>query len=131
MDFGLGDNADMIRETTARWAADRLAPRAAEIDEKNEFARDLWPEMGELGLHGITVEEEFGGLGLGALGFITFGAALGAFRLAADRELDGDQTRLIAWTLTLIAAACVGVAAHQLHKRYGSDAVLPPQGKAD
>ena len=67
MDFGLGDNADMIRETTARWAADRLAPRAAEIDEKNEFARDLWPEMGELGLHGITVEEEFGGLGLGYL----------------------------------------------------------------
>ncbi|WP_374274530.1 isovaleryl-CoA dehydrogenase [Brevundimonas sp.] len=67
MDFGLGENADMIRETTARWAVDRLAPRAAEIDAKNEFARDLWPEMGELGLHGITVEEEFGGLGLGYL----------------------------------------------------------------
>jgi isovaleryl-CoA dehydrogenase len=67
MEFGLGENADAIRETTARWAADRLAPRAAEIDEKNEFARDLWPEMGELGLHGITVEEEFGGLGMGYL----------------------------------------------------------------
>ena len=67
MNFGLGENADMIRETTARWAADRLAPRAAEIDETNTFARDLWPEMGELGLHGITVEEEFGGLGLGYL----------------------------------------------------------------
>ena len=67
MEFGLGETADAIRETTARWAADRLAPRAAEIDEKNEFARDLWPEMGELGLHGITVEEEFGGLGLGYL----------------------------------------------------------------
>jgi isovaleryl-CoA dehydrogenase len=67
MDFGLGDNADMIRETTARWATDRLAPLAAEIDEKNEFRRELWPEMGELGLHGITVEEEFGGLGLGYL----------------------------------------------------------------
>ncbi len=77
------------------------------------------------------VVETLAFLGLGALGFITFGAALGAFRLAADRELDGDQTRLIAWTLTLIAAACVGVAAHQLHKRYGSDAVLPPQDKAD
>lgn len=64
-------------------------------------------------------------LGLGALGFITFGAALGAFRLAADRVTEGDQTRLIAWTLTLIAAVCVGVAAHQLHKRYGSEAVLP------
>ena len=67
MEFGLGDNADAIRDTTARWAADRLAPLAAEIDEKNEFKRDLWPEMGELGLHGITVEEEFGGLGLGYL----------------------------------------------------------------
>src|SRR6478672_7738044 len=67
MDFGLGENADMIRETTARWATDRLGPLAAEIDEKNEFRRELWPEMGELGLHGITVEEEYGGLGLGYL----------------------------------------------------------------
>lgn len=67
MEFGLGDNADAIRDTTARWAADRLAPLAAEIDEKNEFKRELWPEMGQLGLHGITVEEEFGGLGLGYL----------------------------------------------------------------
>ena len=67
MEFGLGENADAIRDTTARWAADRLAPLAAEIDEKNEFRRELWPEMGELGLHGITVEEEYGGLGLGYL----------------------------------------------------------------
>ena len=67
MEFGLGENADAIRDTTARWAADRLAPLAAEIDEKNEFKRELWPEMGDLGLHGITVEEEFGGLGLGYL----------------------------------------------------------------
>ncbi|MFN4286918.1 MAG: isovaleryl-CoA dehydrogenase [Brevundimonas sp.] len=67
MDFGLGENADAIRETTARWAADRLAPLAAEIDETNTFRRELWPEMGELGLHGITVEEEYGGLGLGYL----------------------------------------------------------------
>ena len=67
MEFGLGENADAIRDTTARWAADRLAPLAAEIDETNSFRRELWPEMGELGLHGITVEEEFGGLGLGYL----------------------------------------------------------------
>ena len=67
MEFGLGETADAIRDTTARWATDRLAPLAAEIDEKNEFRRDLWPEMGELGLHGITVEEEWGGLGLGYL----------------------------------------------------------------
>jgi len=67
MEFGLGETADAIRDTTARWATDRLAPLAAEIDEKNEFRRELWPEMGELGLHGITVEEEWGGLGLGYL----------------------------------------------------------------
>jgi len=66
-DFGLGETADAIRETTARFSADRIAPRAREIDETNEFPRDLWPEMGELGLHGITVEEEHGGLGLGYL----------------------------------------------------------------
>jgi isovaleryl-CoA dehydrogenase len=67
LDFALGETADMIRETTARFAADRIAPRAAEIDASNSFPRDLWPEMGDLGLHGITVEAEQGGLGLGYL----------------------------------------------------------------
>ncbi|MDO9222900.1 MAG: acyl-CoA dehydrogenase family protein, partial [Caulobacter sp.] len=67
MDFGLGETADAIRETTARFAADRIAPIAAAIDRDNAFPRELWPQMGELGLHGITVEEEFGGLGLGYL----------------------------------------------------------------
>ena len=67
LDFALGETADMIRETTHRFASDRIAPRAAEIDETNTFDRSLWPEMGALGLHGITVEEEWGGLGLGYL----------------------------------------------------------------
>jgi isovaleryl-CoA dehydrogenase len=67
MDFGLGETADAIRETTARFAADQIAPIAAEIDANNAFPRQLWPAMGALGLHGITVEEEFGGLGLGYL----------------------------------------------------------------
>lgn len=66
-DFALGETADMIRESTARFAADRIAPLAAEIDEKDWFPVALWPEMGALGLHGITVEEEHGGLGLGYL----------------------------------------------------------------
>jgi isovaleryl-CoA dehydrogenase len=66
-DFALGETADMIRETTRRFAADRIAPIAAEVDETNRFPRELWPEMGALGLHGITVEEEWGGLGLGYL----------------------------------------------------------------
>src|SRR6187399_3638746 len=67
LDFGLGETADMIRETTARFAADKIAPLAAKIDAEDWFPRDLWPAMGELGLHGITVDEEYGGLGLGYL----------------------------------------------------------------
>ncbi len=67
MDFALGETADAIRDTTARYAADRIAPLAAAIDESNSFPRELWPEMGELGLHGITVDEADGGLGLGYL----------------------------------------------------------------
>ena len=66
-DFALGETADMIRETTRRFAADRIAPVAAAIDAQDRFPRDLWPEMGELGLHGITVPEADGGLGLGYL----------------------------------------------------------------
>ena len=66
-DFALGETADAIRETTSRFAADEIAPLAAEIDRTNDFPRQLWPKMGELGLHGVTVEEEFGGLGLGYL----------------------------------------------------------------
>ena len=66
-DFDLGETADAIRETTSRFAADEIAPIAAEIDRSNDFPRQLWPKMGALGLHGITVEEEFGGLGLGYL----------------------------------------------------------------
>src|SRR5512132_1210906 len=65
LDFDLGEMADTIRETTRRFSDDKIAPIAAEIDEKDEFPRHLWPQMGELGLHGITVEEEWGGLGLG------------------------------------------------------------------
>jgi isovaleryl-CoA dehydrogenase len=65
LDFDLGEMADTIRETTQRFATDKIAPIAAEIDEKDEFPAQLWPQMGELGLHGITVEEEWGGLGLG------------------------------------------------------------------
>ncbi|MEA3004198.1 MAG: isovaleryl-CoA dehydrogenase [Sphingomonadales bacterium] len=67
LDFALGEMADAIRETTSRFAADRIAPLAARIDEEDWFPRELWPEMGALGLHGITVEEEYGGLGLGYL----------------------------------------------------------------
>ena len=66
-DFGLGPDVDMLRKSVSGFAQDRIAPRAAAIDRDNEFPRDLWPEMGALGLHGITVEEKYGGAGLGYL----------------------------------------------------------------
>ena len=65
--FGLDEEIEEMREMIARWVEDRLAPRAGEIDEKNEFPRDLWPEMGELGLLGMTADPDFGGTGLGYL----------------------------------------------------------------
>jgi isovaleryl-CoA dehydrogenase len=66
-DFGLGETADMLRQTMADFAADRIAPLAERIDKEDWFPRELWPEMGALGLHGITVAEEDGGAGLGYL----------------------------------------------------------------
>ena len=65
--FDLGETADMLRESVSGFAQAEIAPRAEEIDRTNTFPRDLWPRMGELGLHGITVEEEYGGSGLGYL----------------------------------------------------------------
>jgi isovaleryl-CoA dehydrogenase len=67
LDFGLGEHVDMLRDMVRNFADDHIAPRADEIDRTNQFPRDLWPEMGKLGLHGITVEEEFGGSGMGYL----------------------------------------------------------------
>src|SRR6201995_3958192 len=67
LDFGLGETADMMRETVRRFTSEQIAPFAADYDATNKFPRHLWPEMGALGLHGITVEEEYGGLGLGYL----------------------------------------------------------------
>ena len=67
LDHDLGDTADMLRDTVRTFVADRISPIADEIDRTNVFPRHLWPEMGALGLHGITVEEEYGGSGLGYL----------------------------------------------------------------
>jgi len=66
-DFGLGNEVDMLRDTVSGFAQDHIAPRAAEIDRSNTFPRELWPEMGKLGLLGITAAEEYGGAGLGYL----------------------------------------------------------------
>jgi isovaleryl-CoA dehydrogenase len=66
-DFGLGEDLDLLRQSVSGFATDKIAPRAAEIDRSNTFPRELWPQMGELGLLGITVEEEWGGAGMGYL----------------------------------------------------------------
>ena len=67
LDFDLGETADQLRDTVRSFTADEIAPIAAEIDRTDRFPRELWPRMGALGLHGITVEEEYGGSGLGYL----------------------------------------------------------------
>jgi isovaleryl-CoA dehydrogenase len=69
-DFGLGEDLDTLRDTVAKFAAERIAPLAADIDRNNLFPRDLWPQLGELGLLGITVEEQYGGTGLGYLAHV-------------------------------------------------------------
>ncbi len=67
LNFGHDETVDMLRDSVRSFTADNILPRAAEIDEKNEFPRDLWPALGALGLHGITVPEEDGGTGMGYL----------------------------------------------------------------
>ena len=67
MNFNLGEDIDALRETVRRFAAEEIAPRAAEIDSSNEFPMDLWEKMGAVGLHGITVPQEDGGAGMGFL----------------------------------------------------------------
>ncbi len=67
LDFDLGDEVDALRDSVRAFSDARVAPIAAEIDRTDEFPRYLWPEMGALGLHGITVEEEYGGAGMGYL----------------------------------------------------------------
>ena len=66
-DFGLGQTLDMLRASIQQFARDEIAPLAAKVDESNEFPRELWPKLGELGVLGITVEEQYGGAGLGYL----------------------------------------------------------------
>lgn len=66
-DFGLGETVDMLRDSVAQFAAGEIAPRAEEIDRQNEFPRDLWLQLGQLGVHGMTVDESYGGVNLGYL----------------------------------------------------------------
>ena len=67
LNHDLGETVDIVRDTVRQFTSAEIAPRADEIDRTNEFPRDLWPMLGDLGLHGITVSEEYGGAGLGYL----------------------------------------------------------------
>ena len=67
MDFGLGEDVDALRETVRKFAQEEIAPKSADVDRSNEFPMELWEMMGKLGLHGITISEEFGGVGMGYL----------------------------------------------------------------
>ena len=67
LNFNLGDTADMLRDTVRSFTADKISPIAEEVDRTDTFPRDLWPELGALGLLGLTVEEEYGGSGMGYL----------------------------------------------------------------
>jgi isovaleryl-CoA dehydrogenase len=67
LDFALGESADMLRDSVMRFADDEIAPRAADIDRQNDFPDDLWRKMGDLGILGVTVEEEYGGAAMGYL----------------------------------------------------------------
>ena len=70
LNFGLDETVDMLRDTVRSFTSDRIAPRAEEIDKTNQFPRDLWPQLGELGLLGITAEEAYGGAGMGYIGHV-------------------------------------------------------------
>src|SRR5512145_3067303 len=101
LDFGLGETADQLRASVRGFTADEIAPIAAEIDRTNEFPRQLWPKLGALGLHGITVEEEYGGSGLGylehcvAMEEISRGSASIGLSYGAHSNLAVNQIRRI------------------------------------
>src|SRR5258706_760648 len=67
LNFSLGEDIDMLRDTVSKFAADEIAPRAAAIDQENLFPRDLWRKLGDLGVLGLTVSEEYGGTQVGNL----------------------------------------------------------------
>jgi isovaleryl-CoA dehydrogenase len=124
LDFGLGETADMLRNTVRGFSDDHIAPRADEIDRTNKFPRDLWPEMGKLGLHGITVEEEYGGSGLGYLehcvameevsrGSASVGLSYGAHSNLCVNQLrrNGDEAQKRKYLPRLISGEHVGALA--------------------
>lgn len=124
LNFHLGETADMLRETVYNFSADKIAPRAAEVDEKNEFPNELWPEFGALGLLGITVSEEYGGSDMGYIEHIiameeisrasaSIGLSYGAFsNLCVNQiSLNGSETQKQKYLPDLCAGTKIGALA--------------------
>jgi len=135
LDFDLGETADMLRDTVRAFSDDHIAPRADEIDRSNQFPRDLWPRLGDLGLLGITVEEEYGGAGFGYLehcvameevsrGSASVGLSYGAHSNLAVNQLrrNGNDAQKRKYLPKLISGEHVGALAMS-EPEAGSDVV--------
>lgn len=122
--FDLGENAEMLREAVYNFSRDKIAPRAADIDEKNEFPNELWPQLGEMGLLGITVAEEYGGSGMGYIEHIiameeisrasaSVGLSYGAFsNLCVNQiHLNGNEDQKQKYLPGLCAGTLIGALA--------------------
>jgi isovaleryl-CoA dehydrogenase len=135
LDFDLGETADMLRNSVRAFSDDHIAPRADEIDRSNQFPRDLWPRLGEIGLLGITVEEEYGGAGFGYLehcvameevsrGSASVGLSYGAHSNLAVNQLrrNGNDAQKKKYLPKLISGEHVGALAMS-ETEAGSDVV--------
>ena len=135
LNFDLGETADQLRASVRGFTADEIAPMAAEIDKSNQFPRQLWPKLGALGLHGITVEEEYGGSGLGYLehcvameeisrGSASIGLSYGAHSNLCVNQIrrNGTDAQKRKYLPTLISGEHVGALAMS-EPNAGSDVV--------
>ncbi|HSC17990.1 MAG TPA: acyl-CoA dehydrogenase family protein, partial [Rhizomicrobium sp.] len=135
LDYNLGDDVDLLRDTVRSFTSDHIAPIADEIDRSNTFPRQLWPQLGELGLLGITVEEEWGGAGLGYLahcvameeisrGSASIGLSYGAHSNLCVNQIrrNGDDAQKKRYLPKLISGEHVGALAMS-EPNAGSDVV--------